>query len=159
MKKLVLLLAAVIGVAACLPPLPKAITLGDIRVPRVGQEEMWVADNYEGKPVWVVFMGSWCPWCKRTMPAINAIAAQYGDQVEIVGAFMDETSDPVKEVLKEHELKVKALFDASEFAEDLGVDGVPHSILFDKKHRAVKMWEGYNPNFEEEFEQQIKRIL
>lgn len=159
MKKLVLLLAAVIGVAACLPPLPKAITLGDIRLPLVGQEEMWVADNYEGKPVLVVFMGSWCPWCKRTMPAINAIAAQYGDQVEIVGAFMDETSDPVKEVLKEHELKVKALFDASEFAEDLGVDGVPHSILFDKKHRAVKMWEGYNPNFKEEFEQQIKRIL
>ena len=104
MKKLVLLLAAVIGVAACLPPLPKAITLGDIRLPLVGQEEMWVADNYEGKPVLVVFMGSWCPWCKRTMPAINAIAAQYGDQVEIVGAFMDETSDPVKEVLKEHEL-------------------------------------------------------
>ncbi|MBO4675268.1 MAG: TlpA family protein disulfide reductase [Elusimicrobiaceae bacterium] len=159
MKKITLLLAAVIGLAACLPPLPKALTLGDIRLPLVGQEEMWAAADYEGKPVLIVFMGSWCPWCKRTMPAINAIAAEYGDQVEIVGAFMDGSSEPVEEVLKEHELKVKALFDTGEFAEELGVGGVPHSILFDKKHRAVKMWEGYSPNFKEEFDQQIKLLL
>ena len=120
---------------------------------------MWAAADYEGKPVLIVFMGSWCPWCKRTMPAINAIAAEYGDQVEIVGAFMDGSSEPVEEVLKEHELKVKALFDTGEFAEELGVGGVPHSILFDKKHRAVKMWEGYSPNFKEEFDQQIKLLL
>ena len=159
MKKIALLVAAVIGLAACLPPLPKVPTLGNIRLPLVAQEEMWAAQDYEGKPVLMVFMGSWCPWCKRTIPAINAIAAQYGDQVEIVGAFMDGTSKPVEEVIKEHQLQATALYDAGEFAETLGVSGVPHSILFDKKHRAIKMWEGYNPNFKEEFEQQIKRAL
>lgn len=159
MKKLVSFLAAALLAAACMGPLPEVPTLSNVQIPSATEDVMWSEADYEGKPVLVVFMGSWCPWCKRTMPALNAIQEKYGDQVEIVGAFMDQTPGPVKDVLKEHDLKVKALFNAGDVAEGLGVNGLPHAFLFDKKHRAVKMWEGFSPTLEEEFDEAVKRVL
>ena len=159
MKKLILTVLAVCLGAACIGPLPQVPTLGDVQLPPTQGEEIWMAENYNGKPVLIVFMGSWCPWCKKTIPALNQIGEKYGNQIEVVGAFMDQTPGPVNDVSAEHGLNVKTLFNASEVAEGLGVEGLPHAILFDKKHRAIKIWEGYNPSFAEEFDQQVKRVL
>ena len=160
MKKLFLAACAAVFASACLIQLPEVSTLKNVEIPTVNQEEeLWIADDYAGKPVFVVFMGSWCPWCKRTMPALNAIKEKYGDRVEIVGAFMDSTPGPVRDVLEEYDLQVKALFNAGDVGESMGVSGIPHAILFDKKHRAVKTWEGFAPNLEEEFEEEIKHLL
>lgn len=159
MKKLALLLLGVLFVSACMGKLPEVPTLENVQIPVVAEDVIWSDADYEGKPILVVFMGSWCPWCKRTMPALNAIAEKYGDQIEIVGAFMDQTPGPVRDALLENQLNVKALFNASDVAEGLGVNGLPHAFLFDKKHRAVKMWEGYSPNLEQEFDEAVKRVL
>ena len=159
MKKMALLLAAVIGLAACLPPLPKALTLGNIRLPLVGQEDrMWAAEDYEGKPVLIVFMGSWCPYCKMTMPAVNVIAEEYGDRVEIVTVFMDANPKAVATAAKEHNLTVKALYNGGELAETMEVQGLPHTVLFDKKHRAIKHWEGFDPDRVNHFRDALKKV-
>lgn len=162
MKKLVALLALAVLAAACmpkLPDLPEVVTLKSVELPVVEEEVMWQADNYDGKPVLVVFMGSWCPWCKRTMPAVTALKEKYGDQVEIVGAFMDATPGPVKDAAKEHGFNVKALYNAGELAEGLNVQGLPHTMLFDKKHRVVKVWEGFRPDMEEQVTVEIDKLV
>lgn len=159
MKKLLCTLAAVLATAACMGPLPQVPTLDNVELPVTQGDEIWLSENYNGKPVLIVFMGSWCPWCKKTIPALNQIGGKYADRIEIVGAFMDSTPGTVNDVAAEHGLKVKALFNAGEVAEGLGVEGLPHAILFDKKHRAIKMWEGYNPSFAQEFDEQAKRVL
>lgn len=162
MKKLVVLLAVAVLAAACmpkLPDLPEVVTLKSAQLPVVEEEAMWQADNYDGKPVLVVFMGSWCPWCKRTMPAVSALKEKYGDQVEIVGAFMDATPGPVRDAAKEHGFTVKALYNAGELAEGLNVQGLPHTMLFDKKHQVVKVWEGYRPDMEEVVTVEIDKLV
>lgn len=179
MKKLIALLSIVGLSAACmleLPDLPdentvppemeqKAtapklnFTLSNETAPIVDQEELWMAENYNGKPVLIVFMGSWCPWCKRTMPAVKALNEKYGDQVEIVGAFMDAVPGTVRDVAQEHEFTVKALYNASEMAESMNVNGIPHTILFDKNHRAKKVWEGYSPNMEAEVSVELDKLV
>ena len=159
MKKILLTLLALGVLAACMGPLPQVPTLGDVELAATKGDEIWMAENYKGKPVLIVFMGSWCPWCKKTIPALNQIGEKYAGQVEIVGAFMDQTPGPVNDVAAEYGLNVKTLFNASEVAEGLGVEGLPHAILFDNKHRAIKMWEGFTPTFAEEFDEQVKRAL
>ena len=162
MKKLVSLLAVALVAAACmpkLPDLPEVVTLKSVELPVVEEDVMWQSDDYNGKPVLVVFMGSWCPWCKKTMPAVVALKEKYGDQVEIVGAFMDQTPGPVRDAAQEHGFTVKALYNAGEMAEGLGVQGLPHTMLFDKKHQVVKVWEGYRPDMEEQVTLEIDKLV
>ena len=163
MKKLVSLLAVAVLCAACmpkLPDLPEVLTLKEIQLPVVAQENaLWQPENYEDKPILIVFMGSWCPWCKKTMPAVNALKEKYGDQVEIVGAFMDATPGPVRDAADEHGFHVKALYNAGELAETVGVNGIPHTLLFDKKHRVVKTWEGFRPDMEEVVTVEIDKLI
>ena len=162
MKKLVALLALAVLATACLPKLPalpEVVTL-DAQLPVVGQEGvLWNSADYSGKPVLVVFMGSWCPWCKRTMPAVVALNEKYGDAVEIVGAFMDGAPGPVQDAITEHGFTVKALYNAADVAEGMGVSGLPHTMLFDKKHRVVKMWEGFRPDMEETVSAEIDKLI
>ncbi len=163
MKKLISMLAVAMLTVACmpkLPDLPEVPTLHEAVLPVAAQEEvMWQSEDYNGKPVLVVFMGSWCPWCKKTMPAVNALKAKYDGRVEIVGAFMDPAPGPVRDAVKEHGLQVTALYNAGEVAEGLGVQGLPHTILFDKKHRAVKIWEGFRPDMEEVVSVEIDKLV
>ncbi len=160
MKKLIMMLAVAVLAVACMPQLPEIVTLPQTQLPVVMEENvLWQSEDYNGKPVLVVFMGSWCPWCKKTMPAVTALKEKYGDQVEIVGAFMDGVPGPVREAMEANGFTGKALYNAGELAEGLGVNGLPHTILFNKKHQAVKVWEGYRPDMEEVVSVEIDKLV
>ena len=105
MKKL-LILTAVVLLAGCLK-LPQVPTLGVVEMPiaaETEEEAVWTSTDYKGKPVLIMFMGSWCPYCKMSMPALNEAAKNYEGKAEIVGAFMDSDKDAVLAVAKEHGL-------------------------------------------------------
>lgn len=161
MKKILLVALLALAATACmLKPLPEVPTLGDVSIPLVENEnENWVSSDYANKPVFMVFMGSWCPYCKMTMPAVSKMAEEFSNDVEIVAVFMDHDAETVKNVTKEHNFSVKAAFDADEPAEELGVNGLPHAILFNNKHQLIKSWEGFSPNREEEFREAIQKVL
>ena len=163
MKKLVILAAMAVLAVACMPKfpaLPEVVTLEEVQLPIVAPDEtLWDSEDYNGKPILVVFMGSWCPWCKKTMPAVNALNEKYAGQVEIVGAFMDGAPGPVQDAITEHGFTAKALFGAGDVAEGMGVNGLPHAMLFDKKHRVVKVWEGYRPDMEELVSAEIDKLV
>ena len=95
-KALWMSLVAVIGVA-CMPPLPEIVTLPEVELPVAAEQaQTWKSAATKNKPVLMVFMGSWCPWCKKTMPAVMEIAEAYGNQVEVVAVFMDNDAESVK---------------------------------------------------------------
>ena len=75
----------------------------------------------------------------------------YEGKAEIIGAFMDSDKDAVLAVAKEHGLTPKVLYNAGGAAQVMEVTGLPHAVLFDKKHRAVKVWEGFSPTLAQEF--------
>ena len=159
MKKLLFSIVGALGVAACFHPIPPVPSLGEVTLPVVGEEAVWTSTDYKGRPVFMIFMGSWCPYCKMTMPAITAAAQEFGDQVEIVGVFMDDDADEVAAVAKEHGLNVKALYRGGEVAQSLNVNGLPHAIVFDKKHRVIKTWEGFKPTLEEEYKEALGKVV
>lgn len=161
MKKIIVLLcAAVLGAACLLPPLPELPVLGEIELPVAGEKEgVWNSTDYNGKPVLLMVMGSWCPYCKMTMPALKVIAEEYGDKVEVVGIFVDTDAEMVKATAIDHGMgDVKALYNGMEVAQILGAEGFPHAVLFDKKHRLVQTWSGFSPERADDFRKALKAI-
>ncbi len=55
-------------------------------VPRVGGGTIDLA-NLKGKPVWVNFMGTYCPPCQDEFPLMNGFAARYGDDGLVILAI------------------------------------------------------------------------
>lgn len=158
MKKLLFAVVSSLGLAACLTPLPEVTTLPQVQLPLAGQETVWNAADYEGKPVLMVFMGSWCPYCKMTMPAVMQAAEEFNGRVEIISVFMDSEAKKVQDAVKEHHFTVKSAYNGGELAETLEVQGLPHTVLFDKKHRAIKHWEGFSPERINDYREALNKV-
>ena len=163
MRKLVVLLVLAVLSAACmpkLPDLPEVPTLGQTVLPVAAEENtMWISENHNGKPVLVVFMGSWCPWCKKSLTALDKTTAAYDGKVEVVGVFIDEDPALVEKVQKEYNIKSKVLYNGNAAAQELGVQGFPHIVLFDKKHKVAKVWSGFSPDLADQYAAEIDKLL
>lgn len=60
-----------------------------LTVARVGGGTVDLA-SLRGKPVWLAFTASWCPSCRDEMSLMDAAAAQYGSQLQIVAIDVRE---------------------------------------------------------------------
>lgn len=160
LKTLVLAICAAVCLGACVPSsvVPETPEL-DVSLPVYGAEEIWTAADYQGKPVLMAVMATWCPWCKRSLPALDEANNTYAGQVEVVGVFIDEDPALVANVKKEHNMQTKALYNGREAAETLGAQGFPHVMLFDKNHKLVKVWSGYSDTLAEQYKAEINKLL
>ncbi len=160
-KTLCSMIALTILLGACwhMPDIPQTPTL-TISLPVATETAtVWNAQDYQGKPILIAFMATWCPWCKRSLPALDATHEAFGDQVEVVGVFVDDDLNAVKKIQKEHHLKAKALYQGGEAAQELQVEGFPHIVLFDKNHKLVKVWSGYSDKLADEYKAEIEKLL
>ncbi|WP_084682349.1 TlpA family protein disulfide reductase [Actinomyces israelii] len=49
-----------------------------------------------GKPVWLVFMATWCTGCRTEMPDVQAAAAAHGDDIQVVVVYVGESLPAVR---------------------------------------------------------------
>jgi len=61
-------------------------TAPSLIVPQVGGGTIDLA-NLRGQPVWVNFMGTYCPPCEDEFPLMNGFAARYADQGLVIVAI------------------------------------------------------------------------
>jgi thiol-disulfide isomerase/thioredoxin len=57
-----------------------------LAVPQVGGGKIDLT-NLKGKPVWVNFMGTYCPPCRDEFPLMNGFATRYGDDGLVILAI------------------------------------------------------------------------
>lgn len=49
-----------------------------------------------GKPVWLVFMATWCTGCRTEMPDVQAAVAAHGDDIQLVVVYVGESLPTVR---------------------------------------------------------------
>lgn len=158
-KTLLFITAACLLLGACMTSFPSVPKLGRTELPVSGSEEVWVSTDHSGKPVLIALMVTSCPWCKRSLPALDITTEKFADQAEIIGVFIDEDSAAVEQVKKDYGMTSKALYQGRDLAQEMHVSGFPKIMLFDKKHRLVKSWDGYKDTLAEEYEQELNKLL
>lgn len=103
--------------------------------------------QWEGKVQLINFWATWCPPCKKEIPALIDLQKRYGTQgLQIVGIALDN-QEAVKTYSNENGINYPVLVgddDAAEVAQQLGNDvGVlPYTVIVDRDNRIQAVYYG-----------------
>lgn len=50
----------------------------------------------QGRPVWLMFVATWCTGCRTEMPDVQAAAAAHGDDIQVVVVYVGESLPAVR---------------------------------------------------------------
>lgn len=100
-------------------------------------------DALKGQPIVVNLWATWCPPCRREMPALAAAQAWY-DDVHIVFANQGEDAGTITRYLESQNLALDlVLVDRlSQLSESAGVRGLPTTLFFDADGRLIDVHVG-----------------
>lgn len=104
-------------------------SLADINGGRVRLSEA-AAD----RPVLLAFWASWCGYCRKEIPKVQALRDQYSpDKLEILAVNIQEDPVAVKRFVQKAGIRYRVLTDADgEVANNYGINGIPLFVLVSK---------------------------
>lgn len=125
--------------------------------------ELHALQDYRGKVVLINFWATWCPPCRREMPALEQLYSKLGDEAFAVLAINQwEDADHVFAYMGELSVfpSFPILFDPeSKVSAEFGVKGLPTSFLLDKQGRVVYRAVGGRAFDHPQVEQTIRSLL
>jgi thiol-disulfide isomerase/thioredoxin len=125
--------------------------------------ELHALQDYRGKVVLINFWATWCPPCRREMPALEQLYSKFADQAFAVLAVNQwEDADHVFAYMGDLNVipSFPILFDPeSKVSADFGVKGLPTSFLLDQQGRVLFRAVGGRDFDHPEVEQTIRNLL
>lgn len=151
MKKIYLMFILIISIAlfsasdnaadANTNPAEKApeFTLKDISGKKVS------LSSFKGKPVLLNFWATWCGYCKKERPHLNAVYNAYKDKgLVVISVSTDQSVDRVKSYLKQIPADFLVLTDTDgRAASSYEIRGFPSSFLIDRNGFIKRRFVGY----------------
>ena len=100
--------------------------------------------DFRGSVVLLNFWASWCPPCRAEMPSMERLNSELkGSDFIMVAVNVQEEASLIKSFLREYELDFPIYMDPDgSAAREIGVTGLPTSILIDRKGRAFAVVTG-----------------
>jgi thiol-disulfide isomerase/thioredoxin len=85
--------------------------LPNFSLERLTGGQITLADYRGKKPVILDFWASWCPNCRRDMPALSRFYEQYQDRVEVIGINLQESKKTVERYITSAEISFPIALD------------------------------------------------
>lgn len=87
--------------------------------------------EFRGKPLVLHFWATWCPYCKKVQPGLQALEEANGEQgLVVIGiSFREDPGTEPQAVLKSRGISFMTLVDGDETAAMYGVKGTPTTFF------------------------------
>jgi len=117
--------------------------------------------DYKGKVVLIDFWASWCPPCKTSFPALDAIYREYQEKgLEVLAVNVDERRHDAELFLVAHPHRLTVLYDPNGVSpQAFGVKGMPSSFLIDRAGNIRFTHMGYSGNVDESYRREVAQLL
>lgn len=119
-----------------------------------------LADS-SGKVVVLDFWATWCGPCVRGLPTVSAVMKDYESKGVVFAAVnLQEDADHVKQFMQDKSWDFPVALDSDgAVAGKFGVNGIPHSVMIDKKGVIRHVHIGFNAGAADEYKQQLQKEL
>jgi peroxiredoxin len=98
----------------------------------------WTRSALKGKVVLVNFWATWCPPCRKEMPDLDALYAQFKSKGFVILAISDEKDPTVRKFITEKGYHYPVLLDSDRAVNGrYHVMGIPKSFLYDRSGKLV----------------------
>ena len=117
--------------------------------------------KYKGQIVLVDFWASWCPSCKASFPALDALAREYEPRgVALLAINVDERRRDADAFLAAHPHELTVLFDPKGAApRAFGVEAMPTSFVIDRTGTIRFTHTGYSADVAGKYRDELNRLL
>ena len=161
-KRGLILLMLFVILAACSPKdQGKTIKAGDpqdFTLTSLDGEEFTLSE-LRGNVVLVDFWATWCPPCRRSIPAFINLFNKYYDKGFFVLGISRENSATLEQYRNDNGIPYPILIDDKNVAKEYGVKAIPHIFIIDKKGRISKSQVGFAPEIEAMFDTLVDSLL
>jgi thiol-disulfide isomerase/thioredoxin len=143
MKTLLLSLALLTALALQQPALARASksNIGK-KITEIKADYIKTAPVTAGKPVMLEFWATWCGPCVASIPHINEIHKKFEPKGLVVIGLTQESNSEIRSFVRKNKMEYHVATDkGGKLNKELGVVGIPHSVLLSKTGEVV--WEGH----------------
>ena len=86
----------------------------------------------QGRPVWLMFVATWCTGCRTEMPDVQAAVAAHGDDIQLVVVYVGESLPTVRSYSERVGNDFTQVADESQaISASYGIMGVPSHFFID----------------------------
>ncbi len=99
--------------------------------------ERFTNESLKGSVVLVQFWTTWCPYCRRDQPAVDALARQYYDQgLMVLAVDVGEPREKVRQYLSQSPRSCRVVAsEDTDLVDVLGGHSFPYYVLIDRDGR------------------------
>jgi peroxiredoxin len=117
--------------------------------------------DLKGQIVLVNFWASWCGPCRQEMPILEQLNHQYHNKgVALIGVNVEPDSAAATAWLKATPVTFPILYDVdSKVSKLYEVQGMPNTVILDRKGVVRYIHRGYSPGAENEYLDQIRALI
>jgi peroxiredoxin len=101
--------------------------------------------DYKGKVILLNFWATWCPPCRKELPALSQIADEFkGKNFQMIGVSVDENPDALTTFLKSNSLSYTILHENGGLLDKYmavmggGQNVIPQTFIIDKNGKVVE---------------------
>ena len=130
----------------------------DFKLKDIKGNEFTLSD-YAGKVIVLNFFATWCPPCRKEMPAFNEIAKEHKKDVEIIAINIGRESLPkVIEFANRYKLEFTIALDNGTASDAYGpINAIPVTVLINREFKISKRYIGMRSK--ETFVKDIEELL
>jgi peroxiredoxin len=135
-------------------------------LPRLQDDGRLRLQDYRGTVVLLDFWASWCPPCRASLPAYDElrrdIRAEHGEEAfEVLAINLDlEREDALTFLDKHYQPDYPLLRESGyETQRNYNLMGMPTAFLIDHRGRIAHSWQGFSPEYKEELETRIEKLI